>query len=153
MTTTRTPVTSPGPRAPSVPEAAHGQGGVFTRQQALDEGWTPRQVRRRTESGTWRRLAGKALVHRTLQPDALAWAWAVGVTWPDAVVSHRTAALLHGFPMPPTPEGRPEEAHSHPGDDGARSGSARTSSPSARTTSASSTTWPSPRPGAPRSTA
>ena len=111
MTSVDRPRSSSDPAARTVPEVALRQGGVFTRQQALDEGWTPRQVRRRTESGSWRRLAGKALVHRAQEPDALAWAWAVGVTWPDAVVSHRTAGLLHGFPLPRTDAGVPEVAH------------------------------------------
>ena len=105
------------------------QAGVFTRQQALDEGWTQRQVHLLTGRGDWPRAGGIALTtasaavatravarpsagagpgprsgERTWAAtpvlDAEALAWSVALTWPWAVVSHRTAAQLHGFPVP-----------------------------------------------------
>lgn len=90
-----------------VPQVARWQGGVFTRAQALAEGWTERQVRRRMATGAWARVAGLGLTGRArAATDAGLLAWAACLTWPNAVVSHQTAGLLHGFPLD-----RPEVAH------------------------------------------
>jgi Transcriptional regulator, AbiEi antitoxin len=88
---------------PVVPEVARWQAGVFTRQQAIAEGWTDRQVRRRMATGAWLRIAGRGLAGSGIPPDAEALAWAAALTWPDAVVSHLTAGRLHGFPLPGYP--------------------------------------------------
>jgi very-short-patch-repair endonuclease len=87
-----------------VPVAAQRQAGAFTRTQAHAECWTPGQVSRRLRSGCWRRLAGRALVAADAAPTAMALVWAVYLTWPDAVASHRTAALMHGFPISTPPQ-------------------------------------------------
>jgi very-short-patch-repair endonuclease len=84
------------------PSAAEAQAGVFTAAQAIDHGVSGRQIRRRIETGYWRRLAGRGLVARD-QPcsrPVLALAWAAHLTWPEAVVGYRVAAVLHGFPLP-----------------------------------------------------
>lgn len=85
------------PSPADVPFEAANQGGVFTRRQAYDEGWTARQVRRRLEFGRWRVVAGDGLtsVETTIGPRQLA--HAAVLTWPDAVVSHQLAGALHGF--------------------------------------------------------
>ena len=44
-----------------VPFEAVNQAGTFTRQQAYDEGWTPRQVRRRVEAGRWTAITRSVL--------------------------------------------------------------------------------------------
>jgi hypothetical protein len=87
------------------------QAGVFTREQALAEGWTPRQVHLLVGRGDWVRAAGVALIARVAlkdgvvptggvaAPDAAALAWSAALTWPWAVTSHLTAAGLHGFPV------------------------------------------------------
>ncbi|MFL6101073.1 MAG: type IV toxin-antitoxin system AbiEi family antitoxin domain-containing protein [Actinomycetales bacterium] len=46
---------------PEIPDVALRQSGVFSRAQAYDAGWSPRQVRRRLDAGRWRPIAGAAL--------------------------------------------------------------------------------------------
>lgn len=72
---------------------------MFTSHQALQAGWTARQVRHRRAAGHWRRLAGQGLIARTTAPTPLSWAWAATLTWPEAVLGHRTAACLHDLPV------------------------------------------------------
>jgi very-short-patch-repair endonuclease len=91
------PLTLTGTHAPPV---AATQGGCFTRRQALDAGWSPRQVERRLAAGAWIRHTHQALVSSAAHATALTDVWAVALTWPDAVASHWTAAALHGFPLP-----------------------------------------------------
>jgi very-short-patch-repair endonuclease len=86
----------------SVPAAAGGQAGVFTAAQARKEGWTDRQIRRRTTSGAWVGVAGRALAavqDEPWSPHQLAVAGQL--TEPALTTSHITAALLHGFPVEP----------------------------------------------------
>ncbi|WP_143448362.1 DUF559 domain-containing protein [Kineosporia sp. A_224] len=81
------------------PGVAQGQCGVFTQDQALAEGLTVRQVRRRCSSGAWRSLTSVVL---TAEPDPLpvaARAWTAVLTWPEAIVCRRSAAVLWGFPV------------------------------------------------------
>jgi very-short-patch-repair endonuclease len=83
-----------------VPQVAARQGGVFTAEQAVEEGWTSRQVRRRLTGGQWRRVAGGCL---TADPDPLpplGRAWSAALRWPEAVCIHRTAAVLWHLPVP-----------------------------------------------------
>lgn len=90
----------PDPRDPrAVPAVAARQAGVFTRQQALAEGWTPRQVQRRMAARRWVRVAGSGLALAAPGRTAFQLASAAWLTWPDCVVSHRTAAVLHGLPV------------------------------------------------------
>ena len=86
-----------------VPLAATEQSGVFTREQALAEGWTPSQVEHRLRTGAWRRLAGRALIRGDVTPSAWSGVWAVHLTWLTAVASHLTAAAAHRMPVPAGP--------------------------------------------------
>jgi very-short-patch-repair endonuclease len=96
-----------------MPSVARRQGGVFTAGQAIAEGWTPRQVRRRVARGRWRPLVGRVLIASSgpsprmtsAAPShpitaALARAWAAQLLWPDAISAFRTAAVLWQFPVP-----------------------------------------------------
>lgn len=94
---------------------------MFTAAQAIGEGWTTRQVERRLEHGRWHRLAGDGLIagpfvaavadgpgpHPTLALPVLGHisaaqlGWAAALTYPDAVVGGRVAALLLGLPVTP----------------------------------------------------
>lgn len=89
-------------RAPhhAVPEAAQRQAGVFTSAQAVEEGWTQRQVTRRLRFDHWRRLAGRGLVAADSTIGPWQRAWAATLTWPGVVIAGTTAAALHGFPVP-----------------------------------------------------
>jgi Protein of unknown function (DUF559) len=109
-----------------VPFVASRQGGVFTAQQALTEGWTMRQIRRRLTAGRWVFVAGRAMALRPGAPApgragpgrlsgqggqsqfgglaAPVWtsfqlAFAAHLTMPGAISSHLTAGVLHGFPL------------------------------------------------------
>jgi hypothetical protein len=84
------------------PEVAGRQGGVFTAEQAISQGWSPRQVQRRRSAGGWRRVLGDGLTARRGDVDVPARGWAVHLTWPDAVLAGPTAALLHRLPVPGT---------------------------------------------------
>jgi very-short-patch-repair endonuclease len=84
------------------PAVAGDQGGVFTRQQAYDEGWTARQVRRRLTARRWRVVAGIALGPDDLEVSSWTLAFSAWLTWPRCVVSHEVAGSLHGLPVSPT---------------------------------------------------
>ncbi|HEX5332759.1 MAG TPA: type IV toxin-antitoxin system AbiEi family antitoxin domain-containing protein [Cellulomonas sp.] len=83
-----------------VPDAARGQGGVFTARQALAEGLTAAQVRRRIDTGRWVRVVGGALADSALEISPWQQAHAACLTWPDSVVCLGTAARLHRLPVP-----------------------------------------------------
>lgn len=108
-----------------VPDIARSQQGVFTAEQALEAGFTARQIRRRQAGGEWVRVAGRGLAEREPpgpspspvpaghSPWALA--WAAQLTWPEVVACRRSAAVVHGFPVRPGREaevvgGRPRRA-------------------------------------------
>jgi len=76
---------------------------VFTTAQALVEGWTPRQIKRRIADGRWVRVAGAGLARPSQRWTPFQYGMAARLTWPNAVVSHRTAALLHSFPVAEPP--------------------------------------------------
>jgi very-short-patch-repair endonuclease len=84
-----------------LPALARQQAGLFTREQAYGEGWSPRQVRRRLVSGRWVIVAGQAVGLAGLEVGAWQLAFAVHLTWPGAVVSHEVAGALWGFPVRP----------------------------------------------------
>ena len=89
-------------RAPRdwVPDVARGQAGLFTSHQAVAEGLTVAQVRRRTDTGRWVRVVGGALAPSGLEIGPWQQAHAAWLTWPDSVVCLATAARLHGLPLP-----------------------------------------------------
>lgn len=74
------------------------QHGIFTRSQALNAGASSAQVQRRVRSGSWVKLArgvyGLPGAPPTWRRHILMSCFAAGA---DAVVSHRSAAVLHGF--------------------------------------------------------
>lgn len=90
---------------------AAGQGGVFSRAQALDCGYTPRGIRDRLRSGRWLRVRygqyAEAVDLSRLTPwdrqlfnyRRLVYA-AMNSMRPGAVaVSHQSALALHGLPL------------------------------------------------------
>ena len=85
---------------------AHAQAGAFSHAQALAAGLHPMEIRRLAESGEWKRVLPGVYAATAdgtpLQPLYCAWLWA----GEDAVVSHRSAARLHGLEVdePPRPE-------------------------------------------------
>jgi len=83
----------------AVPPVAARQAGVFTAAQAVTAGWTPRQVTRRRTAGRWRQVLGSGLTATPGPPSAFARAWAVALTWPEAVVEGPTAAVLWSLPV------------------------------------------------------
>lgn len=72
-------------------------------RQALCAGMTSEQVRHRRRTGLWVPFAGSTLRHRDLEPDALTDAFAVALTWPDAVTCLSSAARAHRLPVPSGP--------------------------------------------------
>lgn len=90
---------------PALDRIARAQHGVFSRKQALRAGLTKQAIKSRARRGTWRRLypgvytAGQGSLNRL----ASLWA-AVLYAGPGAVLSHETAAELHGLvDEPPGP--------------------------------------------------
>lgn len=74
------------------------QAGVTGRQQALRAGMSRDVVRRRVESGKWRRLRRGVYATFTGPASRQAELWAALLrAGPEAVLSHYTAAELHGL--------------------------------------------------------
>src|SRR5690606_9637486 len=88
------PVTQRLPRG-WVPSIARHQGGLFTAAQAIAGGATRAQVRRRRETGQWVTLLGDALALPSVESTIQARSHAAALTWPDAVICLRAAAVLH----------------------------------------------------------
>lgn len=79
-------------------DLAMQQGGVITREQALDLGVTPNQIKWRIASGRW--TVVKRSVYRLAAPrDRRDLMRTVLVTWPGAAISHESAAEVHGLPF------------------------------------------------------
>ena len=74
------------------------QHGVVSRQQARDAGFQDDAIDRRLRSGTWQRLyrGVYATFSGALSREAKLWV-AVLSAGPDAVLSHQTAAEIHGL--------------------------------------------------------
>lgn len=83
----------------TAPFVARFQGGAFTRRQAEADGWSGKQITRRLRQNAWQVVCGDALAV-TGDVTVRTRAWAARLTWPDAVVSHVTAAELHRLPVP-----------------------------------------------------
>ena len=89
----------PGPEPDrAIERLARRQHGVFTRAQAMRAGLTPRMIERRVTSGTWIRLARGIYAHAAHPPTWRRQVKAAELSVAGAVVSHRTAAALHGLP-------------------------------------------------------
>lgn len=105
--------TSAGDPASRLASTASLQHGAFTRAQALAAGWSAAAIDTRLRNGSWR-LLGRGVYAVTAalptpQRDRhrLAVAARLLALAPDHVASHRSAALLHGWPVlgipPPQP--------------------------------------------------
>ncbi len=90
-----------GPRllTNELPRTAQSQAGVFTAQQAVQEGWTYARVRRRLASGLWAPVVGKGIAVAGERFSGQQVGWAVHLSVPSATVSHLSAAAVHGFPV------------------------------------------------------
>jgi hypothetical protein len=93
----------PGP----LRDVVRAQHGAISRRQALDSGLTPAQIKHRISSERWVQLFGGVYSVFTgpPSPDALRWA---AVLWggSGAVLSHDSAADVHGFLDGPPPSVR-----------------------------------------------
>ena len=79
-------------------DLAASQGGVITRQQALELGFSTRQIERRLATERWDLV--KRGLYRLIPPrDRRDLMRTVLATWPGSVVSHESAAVLHEFPF------------------------------------------------------
>ncbi len=84
----------------NIREVAARQGGVISRRQAIEAGYTPKMIAGRLRAGDWTPVSRgvyrliDARTHRDLVHGAV-------VTLPTAVVSHQSAARLHRIPKAP----------------------------------------------------
>lgn len=83
---------------------------IIRRSEALRRGLTDRELQRQCRTGVWRRLHPGRFVHASAFLDLAAderhrlLAEAVlGVASPEAVLSHQSAAVVHGFDLWNTP--------------------------------------------------
>ncbi len=73
------------------------QYGVITRDQALDNGFSPREVRTRLETGAWIPVTSGVYSPSTALATWRRQLSAVALSRPDCLVAGRSAARLHGF--------------------------------------------------------
>jgi hypothetical protein len=95
---------------PKLSVLADARGGWFTRADAVDCGYSDSELRRRLRCGQWSRLSRDVYVEPGASPaDEASWDRAkrlhllktravVNRLGPGAVVSHQSAAVLHGLP-------------------------------------------------------
>ncbi|MGW6200358.1 type IV toxin-antitoxin system AbiEi family antitoxin domain-containing protein [Kribbella sp. NPDC055110] len=95
---------------PKLSVFADARGGWFTRADAMDCGYSDSELRRRLRSGQWSRLsrdvyvepggpsAGEATWDRAKRLHLLKTRAVINRLGPGAVVSHQSAAVLHGLP-------------------------------------------------------
>jgi Transcriptional regulator, AbiEi antitoxin len=82
----------------AVAEFARWQAGVISRQQLLEAGLTPQMIATRLERGRWQTLYRGVYAVFSGPPRRETWLWtAVLRAGPGAVLSHLTAAELHGL--------------------------------------------------------
>ena len=102
----------------AVNEVAVRQGGVVTRAQARHLGMTDRQITARVVSGHWERLA-EGVFRLFPFGDALDAALGAAAVLPSAVLSHHTAAGIHGLRFvprePPSVTVHSQTTHDFPG--------------------------------------
>jgi hypothetical protein len=83
---------------PEVAETALWQAGAISRRQLLDAGLSSQLIKRRLERGRWQQLYRGVYAVFTGPPPRAAWLWAAVLrAGPGAVLSHQTAAELHGL--------------------------------------------------------
>jgi hypothetical protein len=81
------------------------QAGVLSRAQALRAGMTDRQIDTAARSGRWQRLHAGVYAAFSGEPGRAASLWAAVLrAGPAAVLSHHSAAELHGLLATPVPE-------------------------------------------------
>ena len=79
-------------------EIARWQAGVISRPQLLDTGLSAQMIKRRLERGRWQMLYRGVYAVFNGPPPRQAWLWAAVLrAGPGAVLSHLTAAELHGL--------------------------------------------------------
>lgn len=79
-------------------EIARWQSGAISRQQLLDAGLSAQMIKRRVERGRWQQLYWGVYAVFTGPPPRQTWLWAAVLrAGPGAVLSHLTAAELHGL--------------------------------------------------------
>jgi len=82
----------------TVAATVHWQAGAISRRQLLDAGLTPQMIATRLERQRWQQLYWGVYAAFTGPPPRAAWLWAAVLrAGPGAVLSHQTAAELHGF--------------------------------------------------------
>ncbi|MCL1898008.1 MAG: endonuclease domain-containing protein [Micrococcales bacterium] len=86
-----------------IPKAANLQGGVFTVQQAIAAGLSPGQAKVQKRTGRWQRVAGRGWCGLDQPIGSLQAAWALHLTWPDAVIWGPSALALW-LTDPPLPK-------------------------------------------------
>ena len=72
---------------------------VFSREQAVARGATPRMIERRLRNGAWERIGGDVYRVAGAPSSLLQSLQAACVSLPGAVVSHESAAQLQGLPL------------------------------------------------------
>jgi hypothetical protein len=93
---------------------ARRQGGAFTFRQAVDVGFSKATVARRVNAGAWARLHSGVYTLGGTPPSRLRDLWAaVLASGRDSVVSHESAALLHGAEGLPLSPVTLTAAHGH----------------------------------------
>jgi putative AbiEi antitoxin of type IV toxin-antitoxin system len=89
------------PLLPEVDQLIRYQEGILRRGQLIAAGMPPSAIRRRLVSGEWRRLGEGVYATFTGKPIREARLWAVVLlAGSGALLSHETAAELHGFAEP-----------------------------------------------------
>jgi Transcriptional regulator, AbiEi antitoxin len=79
-------------------EIAQWQAGTISRRQLLDAGLSAQMIKRRVERGRWQQLHRGVYAVFTGPPPRESWLWAAVLrAGPGAVLSHLTAAELHGL--------------------------------------------------------
>jgi very-short-patch-repair endonuclease len=92
------------PLPPDVDRLIRYQAGIVRRGQLIDAGLPPSAIHRRLASGEWQRLGEGVYATFTGRQIREARLWtAVLLAGPGALLSHETAAELHGFAKGPSP--------------------------------------------------
>jgi predicted transcriptional regulator of viral defense system len=92
------------PLIPKLHSLASDQQGIVTRAQAISAGLSPSAIRRRVDSGDWQLLDRSIYATFTGKSNREAKLWKTLLrAGPGALLSHETAAEVHGFAEQPSP--------------------------------------------------